>query len=133
MVVNTNRGMMVSETTNQINDNVMRFFAIVAAGILLNLGLFFMVIFAAPFIVGIMSTYILGDRRNGIIAAFVSSLLAYSLMFIVTGFATDIPVFIAAVLIMCSIAIVGGIVGAFIHKKATESSSQVSTTIRPGE
>lgn len=124
---------MVSQKTNQINDNAMRFFAIIAAGILLNLGLFFMVIFAAPFIVGIMSAYILGDRKNGIIAAFVSSFLAYSLMFIVTGFATDIPVFIAAVLIMCSIAVVGGIVGAIIQRKVVESSSQVSTTILPGE
>ncbi|MGY5860116.1 MAG: hypothetical protein RTU63_12160 [Candidatus Thorarchaeota archaeon] len=120
---------MVSETTNQINDNAMRFFAIVAAGILLNLGLFFMVIFAAPFIVGIVSAYILGDRKNGIVAAFLSSLFAYSLMFIVTGFATDIPVFIAAVLIMCSIAVVGGIVGAIIRSRAVAASSQVSTTI----
>jgi len=123
---------MVSETTNHNNDNAMRFFAIVAAGILLNLGLFFMVIFGAPLIVGIMSAYILGNRRNGIVSAFLSSLFAYSLMFIVTGFATDIPVFVVAVLIMCSIAVVGGFIGAIIHKKSVESSSQVSTTILPG-
>jgi len=123
----------VTERPLQSNDNFIRFFAITAAGILLNLGLFFMVIFGAPLIVGIVSAYILGDRRNGIISAFLSSLFAYSLMFIVTGFATDIPVFIAAVLIMCSIAIVGGFIGAIIHKKAVASSSQVSTTIRPGE
>jgi len=122
----------VTETTTRIDDTSMRFFAIVAAGILLNLGLFFMVIFGAPLIVGIVSSYILGNRKNGMISAFLSSLIAYSLMFIVTGFATDIPVFIAAVLIMCFIAVVGGFIGAIIHKKTVESSSQVSTTIRPG-
>ena len=123
----------MTEMPLQSNDKIMRFIAIVAAGILLNLGLFFMVIFGAPLIVGIMSAYILADRKNGIIAAFLSSALAYSLMFIVTGFATDVPVFIAAVLIMCSIAIVGGFIGAIIHQRTVGSSSQVSTTIRPGE
>ena len=124
---------MVTETTTRIDDASMRFFAIVAAGILLNLGLFFIVIFGAPLIVGIMSSYILGSRKNGIVSAFLSSLIAYSLMFIVTGFATDIPVFVAAVLIMCFIAVVGGIIGAAIGKRSIDSSSQVSTTIRPGE
>ena len=92
-----------------------------------------MVIFAAPLIVGIVSAFILGHRRNGIVSAFLSSLFAYSLMFIVTGFAVDIPVFIAAVLIMCSIAVVGGFIGTIIHKRAATPSHQVSTTIRPGE
>lgn len=121
----------MTEPTNQfnsgriprVNDEKMRTFAIAAAGILLNLGLFFVLALFAPLVVGMVCGYILGHKRNGILAGFLSAVLAYSLIFIVTGFAIDIPVFISAVLIMSSIGGIGGYIGILIQKRMIDSVS----------
>lgn len=123
----------MSEARDQFNANAMRLFAITAAGILLNLGLFFILALFAPLVVGMMSGYILGHKRNGIISSILSNFFSYSLIFNVTGFATDLAVFISAVLIMCVIGVVGGYIGAILNKRMVAASSQVSTPIRPGE
>ncbi|MCJ7817313.1 MAG: hypothetical protein MUP60_00550 [Candidatus Thorarchaeota archaeon] len=77
----------MSETTNPLDYNAMRAFALTAAGILLNLGLFFVLAFFAPLLAGIICGYILGHKRNGILAGFLSAVFAYALIFAVTGFA----------------------------------------------
>ena len=127
------RGLAVSELQNQFDASRMRAFAIIAAGILLNLGLFFILFLFAPLLVGIVCGYILGHRRNGVLAGFSSSLFSYTLMFYATGLEGGPVEFITAVLIMCIIGAVGGLFGHSLHKRMVDSSSQVSTTIRPGE
>jgi hypothetical protein len=121
------------DLVDQFNNNSMRAFAIFAAGILLNLGLFFVLVLIAPLVVGIVCGYVLGSKRNGIITGTLSAVFSYSLIFIGTGFATDIPVFGTAVLIMSLIGGAGGFIGALIQKMMIDLSSQVSTTMRPGE
>ena len=113
----------MSEPTNPFDNNAVRVFAIIAAGILLNLGLFFVLAIFAPLVVGIACGYILGHKRNGIISAILSAVVSYSLIFIVTGFTSDIPAFGTAVLIMSVIGGVGGYIGALIQKRIIESSS----------
>lgn len=127
------RGLILSEPTNPLDYDAMRAFAITAAGILLNLGLFFLLAIFAPLLVGIICGYILGHKRNGILAGFLSAVFAYALIFAVAGFAVDIPAFVAAVLIMSIIGAIGGFLGAVVQKRMVASLSQVSTTIRPGE
>ncbi|TFG32282.1 hypothetical protein EU528_03860 [Candidatus Thorarchaeota archaeon] len=121
------------EIVDKFNNDSMRAFAICAAGILLNLGLFFILVLIAPLLVGIVCGYILGSKRNGILTGFLSAVFSYSLIFVGTGFATDIPVFGTAVLIMSLIGAAGGFIGALLQKMMIDLSSQVSTTIRPGE
>ena len=123
----------LSSTKNPLDDNFVRFLAVIAAGILLNLGLFFVLALFAPLVVGIVCGYILSHKRNGILSATLSAGFSYSLIFIVTGFSSDMPAFVAAVLIMCIIAALGGYIGAIVQKRLLDSSPQVSTTIRPGE
>lgn len=121
MTVPTNQ--FNGESIPRVIDEKMRTFAIIAAGILLNLGLFFILALFAPLVVGMVCGYILGHKRNGILAGFLSAVFAYSLIFIVTGFATDIPVFVSALLIMSFLGAVGGYIGALVQKKIIESSS----------
>ena len=115
---------------NRLNDEAMRAFAMIAAGILLNWGLFFVLAIFAPLVVGIACGYILHDRRYGILTGVVSAVFSYWLIFTVTGYGTDLIVLSSALLIMGIIGGVGGLLGATIHSK---SSSQVSTIILPGE
>jgi len=106
----------------------MRTFAITAAGILLHLGLFFILVIGAPLVVGLVCGYILGNRRNGIIASVVSSIVAYALIFTVTGFAIDIPAFISAILIMCGIGAVGALVGAYVQEWMVEARARTTSS-----
>jgi hypothetical protein len=110
----------------------MRAFAIIAAGILLNIGLFFILALFAPLVVGIVCGYILGHQKHGIISGILSSAFAYSLIFVVTEFGTDLAAIITAVLIMCVIGGFGAWIGVRVQKMMRESA-QVSTTILPGE
>ncbi|TFH08969.1 MAG: hypothetical protein E4H14_05380 [Candidatus Thorarchaeota archaeon] len=111
------------ELVDRFNDDAMKAFAIFAAGILLNLGLFFVLALFAPMVVGIVCGYILGKKRNGILTGFLGAVVSYALMFIVTGFAVDIAVFGTAVLIMSLIGGAGGFIGAVLQKRMIESSS----------
>jgi hypothetical protein len=116
----------VNEQPSRVTYNAMRTFAIMAAGILLNLGLFFILVIGAPLVVGVVCGYIVGDRKNGIIASVLSSIIAYALIFTVTGYATDIPAFVTAILIMCVIGAVGAIVGAYVQQWMVEAEARAS-------
>lgn len=118
----------MNEQTTRVNDAMMRTFAITAAGILLHLGLFFILVIGAPLVVGVVCGYFLGNRRNGIIASVVSSIVAYALIFTVTGYATDIPVFATAVLIMCVIGAIGAIIGAYIQQWMVEATARATAS-----
>jgi len=117
---------------NQTYD-ALRVFAILAAGILLNWGLSFILIIFTPLVVGFICGYILGHQRNAIITGSLSAVFSYGLLFYVTGYASDLIVFTEAVLIMALIGGVGGFIGTLVYKRMSKSSIQVSTTIRPGE
>jgi len=123
----------LSETVNRFNDDAMRVFAIFAAGILLNWGLFFILTILTPLVAGLICGYILGDQRNSIIIGTLSAMFSYALLFIATGSASDLLVFSEAVLIMAIIGGVGGFIGTLLYKRISKSSYQVSTIIRPGE
>ena len=114
----------MNERPTQANYNAVRTFAITAAGILLNLGLFFILVIGAPLVVGVVCGYILGNRKNGLIASVLSSIVAYALIFTVTGYATDIPAFATAILIMCVIGAVGAIIGAYIQQWMVEAEAR---------
>ncbi|MHA1613227.1 MAG: hypothetical protein ACTSYJ_00095 [Candidatus Thorarchaeota archaeon] len=121
------------DTMNLFNDNGMRVFAILAAGILLNWGLFFILALLAPLVVGFICGYILGHQRNAIFAGTLSAAFSYALLFIATGSASDLLVFSEAVLIMAILGGVGGFIGTLLYKRMSKSSYHVSTTILPGE
>ena len=123
----------MSDTMNRFNDDGMRVFAILAAGILLNWGLFFILALLAPLVVGLICGYILGHQRNAIFAGTLSAAFSYALLFIATGSASDLLVFSEAVLIMAIIGGVGGFIGTLLYKRMSKSSYHVSTTILPGE
>jgi len=123
----------LSETVSRFNDDAMRVFAMLAAGILLNWGLFFILTLITPLVVGIICGYILVHQRNAIIAGTLSAAFSYALLFIATGSASDLIVFSEAVLIMAIFGGVGGFIGSVLYKRMSKSSYQVSTTIRPGE
>jgi len=123
----------LSETVSRFNDDAMRVFAMLAAGILLNWGLFFILTLITPLVVGIITGYILVHQRNAIIAGTLSAAFSYALLFIATGSASDLIVFSEAVLIMAIFGGVGGFIGSVLYKRMSKSSYQVSTTIRPGE
>ena len=113
----------MTKPTSQINDETMRALALFAAGILLNIGLFFVLALFAPLVVGIACGYILGHKRNGILTGFLSAVFSYSLMFIVAAFGTNFLDLVGAVLIMSFIGGAGGFIGAYLQKKMIESSS----------
>jgi len=118
---------------NQSSNEMLRVFAILAAGILLNWGLSFILTIFSPLVVGFICGYILGHKRNAIITGTLSAVLSYGVLFIATGFASDLIVFSEAVLIMAIIGGVGGFIGTLVYKRMSKSSYQVSTTILPGE
>lgn len=120
----------MTEVTGQSNDipiprvidEKMRTFGITAAGILLNFGLFFLLALFAPLVVGIVCGYILGQKRNGILAGFLSAVFSYSLMFSVSVIGYDILALITAVLIMSFLGGFGGYIGALLRKRMIDSS-----------
>ena len=122
----------MSKPSNQTYD-VLRVFAILAAGILLNWGLSFILTIFTPLVVGFICGYILGHQRNAIITGTLSAVFSYGLLFYATGYASDLVVFSEAVLIMALIGGVGGFFGTLIYTRMSKSSYQVSTTILPGE
>lgn len=122
----------MTKPVNQTYD-VLRVFAIFAAGILLNWGLSFILTIFTPLVVGLVCGYILGHQRNGIITGTLSAVFSYGLLFVATGYASDLIVFSQAVLIMAIIGGIGGFIGTLLHKRMSKSSYHVSTTILPGE
>jgi hypothetical protein len=118
---------------NQFNPELVRVFAMMVAGILLNLGLFFVLALFAPLVVGIILGYILGHKWNGMITSFLGAVVAYLVIFVVTGFGTDLAVLTTAVILMALIGGLGGFLGAIMYHRMNSTRPQVSTTIRPGE
>lgn len=105
------------------DDVYIRAFAIMAAGVLLNIGLFFLLGVLTSLFVGLIVGYIIGERGIGPLASTLSSLLAYSIMFFVTSSSYDMLSIIGAVLIMALIGGFGGHLGYYIRMKSVSSQN----------
>ena len=108
---------------NSSENQLIGILALIAAGILLNLGLFFVLAILAPLVVGIVCGYLSSQWKDGVFISFVASTIAYSLIFAVTqllpGFTTDLFAIVIAVLIMSTIGVIGGILGSIIKTRRT--------------
>jgi hypothetical protein len=86
---------------------------------MLNIGLFFVLVFFAPLVTGLIAGYLHEKTREGSFVGFVGAILSYfALMFVteyLTGFPTDPLVILAAILIMGIIGAVGGFLGVLIR------------------
>jgi hypothetical protein len=65
--------------------------------------------------------YILQQTREGILTGFLSAVFSYSLIFVVTGYGTDLIAFSSAVLIMSILGGIGGYLGIIIQKRVATS------------
>jgi hypothetical protein len=105
-------------TENQYNENIVRIFAFVAAGTLLNFGLFFILSIVTPIIVGVISSFFFYRYRVGVLVGTLSAAIAYSIIFIVTVSTTmDILAISLAVAIMSILGLFGGIIGVQLHRR----------------
>ncbi len=112
---------MVSARDSQYNENIVRVFALVAAGILLNFGLFFILSIITPLVVGLVSGFFFFRYRAGVIVGTLSAAIAYSIIFIVTATTTiDLLVISSAIAIMAGLGAFGGIVGVLVHLKTSQ-------------
>jgi hypothetical protein len=108
----------MAESTTQYEENIVRVFALIAAGILLNLGMFFVLSVFAPLVIGLLSGFFFTRYQKGILTGFVSALIAYAIIFIATSFTTmDVFATIIAVLIMAFLGAMGGAIGVYLHSR----------------
>jgi len=114
------QGIIVTTKDNQSNENIVRVFALIAAGILLNFGLFFILSILTPLIVGLVSGFFFFRYREGVSVSALSAVVSYSIIFIVTATMTiDILAISSAVMIMAVLGVFGGILGVFLHMKTS--------------
>jgi len=110
----------VSARESQYDENVVRVFAFIAAGILLNFGLFFVLSIFTPLVVGLVSGFFFFRYRVGVFVGTLSAATAYSIIFIVTA-TTIIDAFAiaSAVAIMMGLGAFGGILGVLAHLRTS--------------
>lgn len=98
-----------------------RFILLVLVAILLNVGLFFVLVLIAPLVSGLVVGYFLEEYKKGTLAGFIGAILSYSVIMLITeyliGFTTDPFVILQAILIMGAIGAFGGLLGAFARPK----------------
>jgi len=115
---------MTSSSRSWLDSPRVRFVFMVLAVILLNFGLFFILIFFAPFVAGLIVGYIIAKTRDGVVIGLIGSALCYILIFtlteLLTGFSTPIIDIVGAVITMGLIGAVGGWIGSFISSKQRE-------------
>ncbi len=111
------------------NITLYRFIAITIAGALLNIGFYFILFVLTPIFSGIVVGFLLGHVREGAVAGFTSSLIAFlPLLFylapLLIPFPTpDLGFYIALVsssLFFSVLGLVSGIIGALISMKARQ-------------
>ncbi|TFG32156.1 hypothetical protein EU527_10755 [Candidatus Thorarchaeota archaeon] len=102
-------------------DILLRAFAIMAAGVLLNIGLFFMLGILTPLFVGIIVGYIVGEKWLSLLASTFNGLLAYSMILFATNGGNPIIIILEAIILMTMISLMGGLLGYFVQTKFTRS------------
>jgi len=110
----------VSARDSQYDENIVRVFAFVAAGILLNFGLFFVLSILTPLVVGLVSGFFFFRYRVGAFVGTLSAATAYSIIFIVTATtAFDFLTISSAVAIMIVLGAIGGILGVLARHRTS--------------
>ena len=99
-------------------DVYIRAFAIMAAGVLLNIGLFFVLGILTSLFVGVIIGYIIGEQGTSPTAAGLSAVIAYSIMFPITNVNSNFIIVIEAIL-----GLFGGYFGHYIRKKSVNSAN----------
>jgi hypothetical protein len=114
----------------------LQFIAIVAAGAMLNIGLYFVLFFFTPLLSGLVVGFVLRKLRNGAVAGFISSFAAFTpfLLYLSQGLlvlnpTSDLVSFYLAVMtyvFLLSLAgSVCGVLGGAIGRRASSNASRV--------
>ncbi len=118
----------MNETTAlRANVSLYRLIGIIVAGALLNIGFYFILFILTPIFSGFIVGYLLGRIKEGAIAGFGSSFIAFlPLLFYLAPLlmpqtpSADVGFYIAiifSVLFFSFIGMVGGIIGSLIHMR----------------
>jgi hypothetical protein len=108
----------VTVPDTQYEENFVRVIALIAAGILLNLGLFFVLSVFTPLVIGLLSGFFFTRYQAGVLTGAVSALISYSIVFMVTSFMImEISAIVIAVLIMTVLGAMGASLGVYIHSR----------------
>jgi len=102
-------------------DAFIRVFALIAAGFLLNIGLFFVLGILTSLFVGLIIGYVIGERWKSTLAGGICALISYSIIFPVTNLESDIIIILEAIGIMVLLGFFGGYFGGYIRKKTVKS------------
>ncbi|TFG34901.1 hypothetical protein EU527_00935 [Candidatus Thorarchaeota archaeon] len=102
-------------------DVLLRAFAIMAAGVLFNIGFFFVLGILTPLIVGVIVAYIVGEKWLGPLASALSGLIAFSIILVATRGENEIIVLLEAITIMVVLSFMGGLFGFCIKTKSASS------------
>jgi hypothetical protein len=108
----------MTKSAAQYEENIVRVFALTAAGILLNFGMFFVLSVFAPLLIGLLSGFFFTRYQKGILTGSVSALISYTIIFVATSVATmNVIAIVTAVLIMAVLGGIGGASGVYLHSK----------------
>ena len=99
-----------------------RVILLVLAALLLNVGLFIVLVIFAPLVSGLVVGYLIGESKTGTTVGFIGALFSYSAIMQVTeyltGFPTDPLIILSSVLLMGVIGALGGLLGGWIRKRS---------------
>jgi hypothetical protein len=99
-------------------ESIVRIFALVAAGVLLNFGLFFVLSIFAPLVIGLLGGFFFSRYRIGVPVGIISAVVSYSIIFsLAPSMITEIWAIIGAVSIMAFLGAIGAGLGVFLHSR----------------
>ncbi len=115
---------MVAEERNK-SVRVVRLLALIVACALLNVGLYSILWFLTPFVAGAAIGYLLVKIEDAIAGSSLGAVLAYIPLFMLTssldGQQVDLLAISVAALLMAAIAILGGLFGNTIQRRALQA------------
>ncbi|MFW9769055.1 MAG: hypothetical protein ACFFF9_02795 [Candidatus Thorarchaeota archaeon] len=111
----------MTDVSNQENARPVNAILLILAAILLNVGLFIVLVIFAPFVSGLIVGYLSGKAKEGTGVGFIGALLSYFTIMLLTefltGFPTDPLIILSSILLMGVIGALGGILGAWIRTR----------------
>ncbi|MFX0107554.1 MAG: hypothetical protein ACFE7R_04655 [Candidatus Hodarchaeota archaeon] len=103
--------------------DLLRFFGLVAAGALLNIGLYFLLYIVTPFVSGLVIGFFLRDIKKGIIGSYLAGIIALAPFFywldLVGGGSSDLAAILAAAALVSLIGFAGGAFGGVLSIRAS--------------
>ncbi|MFX1481874.1 MAG: hypothetical protein ACFFCP_01650 [Promethearchaeota archaeon] len=95
--------------------------AMILVGVLLNVGLFFILAILAPLVSGLVVGFFLGQPQKGTVVGFLGAAISYTLILWVTesltGYNTELTLLFSAVLLMSLFGSFGGFLGSVIRTR----------------